>query len=64
MREKSRQNPIFHAPPGSTKAAARRPVSKVAGLFWMVVWSWVRWRGPLWEVFWVVICWDCVSYDI
>jgi len=26
MREESGQNPVFHAPPGGTKATARRPV--------------------------------------
>jgi len=36
MREESGRSPVFHVPPGGTEAAARRPVSKVAGSTWLV----------------------------
>ena len=31
MRGQSGQSPVFHVPPGGTEAAARRPISEVAG---------------------------------
>jgi len=47
MREESGRSPVFHVPPGGTEAAARRPVSKVAGSTWLVPCHGAHWFGVL-----------------